>query len=121
MPKRVLLVVFIAAVAGVTSLSIGQEGKEKAKGRLPAYFAAIVTPRQRDEIYALQDRYAKQIAALREQLDALTKQRDAEIENVLNEDQKEKLNLARENGAAKRKKSARDRKSAEASDDPIAK
>jgi hypothetical protein len=114
MLTRALLVALMAALLSATSLSIGQEGKAKAKGRLPAYYAAIVTPRQRDEIYALQDRYAQQIAALREQLAVLTKQRDAEMENVLSDDQKEKLKQARENAAAKRKKSAAERKSAEA-------
>ena len=111
MLNRVLPVLLVAAVAGVSSFLLGQDAKEKAKGRLPAYYASIVTPTQRDEIYALQARYAQEIDALQEQLAALTKKRDAEIESVLTDEQLQQVRQARSNASKKRKQASVDNKS----------
>jgi len=109
--------VFAAAILGsVGLLSVhspltGQDAKEKkTRGRLPAYYTDIVTAEQRQKIYDLQSKYAKQIEALNEQLDALQRQRDGEIESLLTADQKEKLKKARAEGAAKKKKATADKK-----------
>jgi len=80
-----------------------------------------VTEKQRTEIYAIQDKYSKQIADLNEQLDAIAKKRDGEIEKLLNAEQKEKLKKAQEEGAAKKKKAAEDKKAAEESKAPAEK
>ena len=107
------VVVAAATMIGSGSLSIGQEAKDKkAKGTLPAYYAAIVTETQRQQIYAVQEKYSKQIGDLQAQLDAVTKQRDTEIESLLNADQKEKLKKARDEAAAKKKKAAEEKKAA---------
>jgi hypothetical protein len=98
-------------IAGSDSLS-GQDGKKKAKGRLPAYYADLVSDTQKTQIYAIQEKYAQQIAALMEQLEALNDKRDAEIEAVLNADQRAKLKQAQQEGAAKRKKATADKKAA---------
>ena len=47
------------------------EKKERAKprGRLPAYFSSVVTPEQREKIYAIQARYAEELDNLQQQLD----------------------------------------------------
>jgi hypothetical protein len=112
--KKVLLAsVFLSTlglVVGTASRSIGQE--KKTKGRLPAYYGDVVNDAQRQSIYAIQEKYAKQIAALNEQLDTVTKQRDTEVENVLTPDQKEKLRQAREEASAKKKKNAEEKKGA---------
>jgi hypothetical protein len=115
--KKTLCAFVVAAAAfcavGTSPLSIGQEAKDKkAKGRLPAYYSDIVTETQRVQIYSVQEKYAKQIDALNEQLNALEKQRDTEIEGMLTADQKEKLKKAREDAAAKKKKTAEDKKAA---------
>src|SRR6266436_8471872 len=81
-------VVVAAAAALLGTSTVGQETKEKkAKGKLPAYYADIVTEAQRAQIYAVQEKYAKQVGDLQAQLDAVTKQRDTEIESLLNADQ----------------------------------
>jgi hypothetical protein len=85
-----------------------------AKGRLPPYFADIVTDEQRQQIYALQEKYARTLTSLQEQIAKLEKQRDAEIEAVLDAEQKKELKLSRERAAAKRKKAATDRKTSKA-------
>jgi hypothetical protein len=118
MLRKVLVVAVVIVTAGVivgtSPLSIGQEAKEKkVKGKLPAYFADIVTDSQRQQIYSVQEKYSKQIADLNSQLETVTKQRDSEIESLLNADQKEKLKKAREEGAAKKKKAAEEKKGAE--------
>jgi hypothetical protein len=115
--KVSLAVVFVAAAGlglGINPLSLSQEAKEKkTKGRLPQYYADIVTESQRQKIYAVQDKYAKQIADLVAQLAAVEKQRDTEIENLLSADQREQLTKAREDAAAKKKKAAEEKKKAE--------
>jgi hypothetical protein len=105
--RRMFAAVMLGSMVLLTGTGplTGQEAKEKkARGRLPAYYTDIVTADQRQKIYDLQSKYAKQIDALNEQLDALQRQRDGEIESLLTADQKEKLKKARDDGAAKRKK-----------------
>ena len=60
-----------ALIVGGGTLSIGQEAKaaKKAKGRLPPYFADIVTEEQRNKIYEVQAKYSKERDALEAQLD----------------------------------------------------
>jgi hypothetical protein len=81
---------------------------------LPTYYAGIVTETQRQQIYSIQDKYAKQIAELEAQLETVTKQRDTEIEGILNAEQKAQLKKAQEEAAAKKKKAAEDKKAATA-------
>ncbi len=87
---------------------------DKAKGRLPSYYADVVSDEQRADIYAIQEKYAKELKSLNEQLLALTKKQNDEIEAVLTAEQKEKIDLARANTASKKKKKAADKKAAEA-------
>lgn len=63
----------------------------RAPRRLPAYYARVVTPQQRVEIYAIQEEYSAQIAELEAQLQELEAQRDAEIRQVLSAEQQEQL------------------------------
>jgi len=55
--------------------------------RLPTYYSRVVTQKQRDEIYSIQDRFDVEIQALQEQIDAKTKDRDREVEGVLDPEQ----------------------------------
>lgn len=81
------------------------EKKERTKprGRLPAYFSAVVSEEQREQIYGVQQKYAKQIDELERQLDELVAQRDKEVEGVLTPEQLEKVIAKREEAAAKRR------------------
>jgi hypothetical protein len=100
-----LAVLAVGLVIGNGALSIGQEAKaKKAKGRLPAYFADIVTDEQRTAIYKIQESYKKQIDDLEAQLAAAREKEMTEIEALLDAEQKEKLKKAREEAAAKKKK-----------------
>ena len=118
--KKVLIVWLVFAAAGFVTMSgsalIGQEQEQQKtfKGRLPAYYADLVTEQQKAAIYAIQARYHAKMAALTEELEALDKKQETEIENVLTPAQKSLLTKAREEAASKRKKSAADKKLAEA-------
>ena len=107
-------VVLFAGVMNILSPSLAQEPKDPLfKGRLPPYYGDIVTEAQRRQIYAVQEKYEKQISSLKEQLDAAEKKRDVEIKAILSEEQRAKLKRAQEDGAAKRKKTA-EKKAADA-------
>lgn len=92
--------------------------KERAKprGRLPNYFAAVVSQSQREQVYAIQARYAKQIDDLQRQIDELEATRDKEVDGVLTPEQLEKVNAKR--AEAKAKRAARSKKSTASKNQP---
>lgn len=67
------------------------EKSAKPRGRLPAYFSAVVTAELREKIYAVQAEYEPKISKLRQELDALTKDRDEKINALLSPEQKKKI------------------------------
>ena len=113
--KLVLASLASALVVSAISLnSVGQDAKkadpkakpgakEKAKGRLPPYYKDVVTDEQRDQIYSLQAKYAKQLEDLQSQLDAVKGKLNGEIESLLSPEQKEKLAKVKEEAEAKKK------------------
>jgi predicted house-cleaning noncanonical NTP pyrophosphatase (MazG superfamily) len=70
---------------------VAGEAAQKLRGRLPAYYAKVVSDKQREEIYGIQAKYNAQIAKLKEQLDELTKKRDTEVEEVLSDEQRAEI------------------------------
>ncbi len=121
--KKVLLLSVVAAALGMlvagSPPSIGQENKasvkksQKAKGRLPAYYSDVVSEEQKATIYGIQEKYAKELKPLNDQLLALTKKHNDEIEAVLTSEQKVKIDAARADATAKKKKKAADKKAAD--------
>ncbi|MFN0017909.1 MAG: hypothetical protein ACKVP0_06590 [Pirellulaceae bacterium] len=118
-------------VAVVSLNSIGQEtkkadpkakagAKDKAKGRLPAYYKDVVTDEQRDQIYAIQAKYVKQLEDLQSQIDGLKAKQTEEIEKLLSTEQKEKLAKVKEEAEAK-KKSGKKKSAEETKPDEAAK
>ncbi|GEM_PF-6231950 len=82
---------------------------KEAKGRLPRFYDVVVTPKQRKLIYEIQQKYEVQIRRLLQQIEALKKQRDREIEAVLDEEQREivaRLRALAERQKQKQKKKA---------------
>ena len=61
------------------------------RGRLPAYYAQVVAPEQKDKIYAVQKEYAPRIKELRAQLVALQSERDAKCRALLTPEQQKKV------------------------------
>ncbi len=82
---------------------------KKPKGRLPRFYDVVVTPEQRKRIYEIQDKYEARIQALLQQIEQLKKQRDREIEAVLDEEQRDiiaRLRALAERQKAEAKKKA---------------
>lgn len=117
--KKVVTALVLVAASGLMiglAPSIGQEAKKadkKLKGRLPAYYADIVTEDQKTKIYSIQAKHAEKIAELTASLAAANKTLNDEIEGVLTAEQKAKLKAAQDEAAAKKKKSATDKKAAD--------
>jgi hypothetical protein len=65
----------------------------KFRGRLPNNYARLVTPKQRAEIYAIQEQYHAQIEELETQLEELKRKQSDEIYAVLTPEQKATLNV----------------------------
>jgi hypothetical protein len=87
---------------------------KKPSRRLPNFYGDLVDGTQKEKIYAVQDLYTPQIEALAEQIKALQAKRDAEIEAVLNAEQKAKLEKAKADSKAKAAERAAAKKAAEA-------
>jgi Spy/CpxP family protein refolding chaperone len=77
------------------------------KGRLPTYYAQIVTEDQRQRIYQIQASYDPKIDALKAELDALVAKRDAEIRDVLSPAQQRRLDARIAEAQAKREAKAK--------------
>ena len=125
--KKLLVALFVVGGAyGVLSapalLAQKVEGKAETKAaapekksykRLPAYYGDVVDGAQKEKIYVLQEKWGKQIDELAEQIKALQKQRDAEIEGVLTADQKAKVEKTRADAKTKALEKAAAKKAAE--------
>jgi flagellar basal body-associated protein FliL len=75
------------------------------RGRLPNFFGNVVSPEQRDRIYAIQAEYAPRIDALERELSALLDARDTAVEGVLTAEQLQQVEEQRE--AARRQREER--------------
>ena len=82
--------------------------RKKPRGRLPTYFAKVVNTSQREEIYAIQSRYAEQIEKLQQELQELLKERDAEVDAVLSPEQMAEVLKLRRESEARRKSASKD-------------
>jgi hypothetical protein len=121
--KKVLLLAVVLPALGLvvagTPLSVGQDEKaaekkvQKGTRRLPSYYADVVSEEQRKQIYDIQAKYAKQLQDLNEQLLALVKKQNDEIEAVLTAEQREKVAAAQAAASAKKKKKAAQKKAAD--------
>lgn len=123
MHRNAALGLLVALAVLVASPSFGQRSKtadtpkkpaaaKKASGRLPTYFASVVTQKQREEIYQLQADYQSQLDDLQAQMDALIAERDREIDAVLSAEQLAEVTKKREEA----KKRRAERNSAKASE-----
>jgi peptidoglycan hydrolase CwlO-like protein len=74
----------------------------------------VVTDDQKKQIYSIQDEYKPKLNALKEQLKALTAERDAKLDALLTADQKTKVEAKRAEAQAKRAEAKAIAKRAEA-------
>ena len=78
---------------------------KKPSGRLPNYYAEVVTPEQRKTIVDIQAEYKAKTDVLQTQIAQLTKEKTDKIEALLTPDQKKKLADLKAAATAKRKAS----------------
>lgn len=78
----------------------------KSHGRLPAYFATLVSAEQRQKIYDIQLTYTEKIAALERQMVELRAKQSDEVDAVLTPDQMGQIKKLRETAAAKKRNAA---------------
>jgi hypothetical protein len=103
-------------MAGTSSISAadgqpaGRVVKKIRKGRLPNHYAEVVTEKQKEDIYKIQEEYKPKIDALKAQLDAVNKEMNDKISAVLTADQKKKVEEAE---AAAKAKSPKEEKAAD--------
>ncbi len=89
--------------AQAAKTEVGGSSQERTfRPRLPNFYAQVVTEEQRQKIYDIQRKYFPKIETLRKQLEALVAQRDAEIEAVLTEEQKAKVEQLRKAASERR-------------------
>jgi hypothetical protein len=62
------------------------------RGQLPRYFKQLgLSDKQKKDVYLIQDKYAKEVKKLNEQIAALKEQGKVDMENVLTAGQKARL------------------------------
>jgi hypothetical protein len=84
--------------------------KVRPRGRLPKHYADVVTEKQREDIYKIQEEYKPKLEALQAQLDAMNKEMNEKIKTVLTPEQKKKVEDAE---AGDKTKSAKTDKTAD--------
>jgi hypothetical protein len=85
-----------------------KKSKQRAepRGPLPDYYDQVIDGLQRDKIYAIQKQHEAEIKALEDQLAALKKKINAEIDSLLRPDQLKRLEELRKEGMDKRRQRA---------------
>ena len=96
----------VKAVPTAKDAAATKKTAKKPAGRLPVFYADIVTEAQRQKIYQIQSGYAEKLASLAAQIKETQAEQNAEIEAVLSEEQLKKLTAARAAAEAKRKERA---------------
>jgi hypothetical protein len=90
------------ATAGSASDPAAAAPAAKLRLRLPTYFSSVVTPKQRDEIYKLQQEFAEKLTALQQEIEKLMVERDQALDGVLEPDQLAAVNKKREEAKQRR-------------------
>lgn len=110
-----LSVALWSPISGQESKSPGKAktARKEARGRLPAYYKDVVSPDQREKIYAIQEKYAEQIEEALARLEQVRKAQADEIEAVLSPEQKQKVAELKAAAGNKRNKKGDSQKSGE--------
>jgi hypothetical protein len=106
----ITLISLAVAFVAVEHPVVGAEGKAAVKKesgrkgrRLPAHYGQVVSEKQREEIYRIEEEYQPKIESLQKQLDALKKERNEKISALLTAEQKKQVDEAVAKAKANRK------------------
>ncbi len=91
-PHLTIAVCLLVAVIALGAWAQEPVKKQKEfKAQLPAYYAKVVEPEQRKQIYKIQEQHYQQVQPLLKKIRDLEKTRNAAIESVLRSEQLEKV------------------------------
>lgn len=113
MNKAIVIAAF-GLLVWMTPFTVGEDSGKKDKATLPSYLTDVATASQKQQIRDIHEKYEKQIADLQSQIDTLTKQRDTEVDGLLNAVQKAKVKKVRDEADAAKKKADEDAKAVKA-------
>jgi predicted exporter len=74
-----------------TPAATAKPERAKPRGRLPAYYARVVSASQRETIYDIQAKFEDELKQLQERMQELLQQRDREVEGVLTQEQRKQI------------------------------
>ncbi len=77
--------------------------RQERRGRLPAYYARVVSGDQRESVYKIQRSYAPKLQELTKQLQQLRAMRDKEIDAILTPEQLARVKQLREEARQRRR------------------
>jgi Spy/CpxP family protein refolding chaperone len=86
-----------------SAASRGLTVTKKFSRRLPQHYGSVATSEQREKIYKIQQSYFGLIELLTLRIEKLVAERDSQIEAVLTQEQKEKVEALKKNSAGKRR------------------
>ncbi|MBL9124846.1 MAG: hypothetical protein JNG90_14510 [Planctomycetaceae bacterium] len=122
--RRIAGPLAVAAVAALllslVSHSFSQEKAPRAqpRGRLPAYYAKVVTEQQREQVYQVQAEYENQIDTLEAKILELEKKRDDAVRALLTPEQRRQVDQLAAAAKAERDERRAQVKPAAAADAP---
>jgi Spy/CpxP family protein refolding chaperone len=76
--------------------------RAEPRGRLPSYYAQVITPQQKEQVYQAQAEYEQQIDALEAKIEALEKKRDDAVRALLTAEQRKQVDQLAAVAKAKR-------------------
>jgi len=76
--------------------------RTESRGRLPSYYAQVVTPQQKEQVYQAQAEYERQIDELEAKIEALEKKRDDAVRALLTAEQRKQVDQLAAAAKAKR-------------------
>jgi hypothetical protein len=90
---------------------IAKEAKTKKapadyRGPLPFYYAKVVSPDQKEKLYAIHEKYAAEMKALQTKLRELEEARNKELDAALTPEQQARIKELREEAAQEKMKKA---------------
>ncbi len=113
-----LAVLLLVGAAWSVAQEPEAQPRRQPRGILPAYYAAVVAPDQREKIYGIQQSYAEQLQKLEAEIAAIKAKRDAEVEAVLTAEQLKKVKAMADEARAKREAARKEREAAQGAAKP---
>ena len=100
--RGLLAVTFCLTLPALVAADDSSSARAEPRGRLPSYFAQVVTPQQKEQVYQAQSEYEQQIDELEAKIEALEKKRDEAVRALLTAEQRKQVDQLAAAAKAKR-------------------